>query len=122
MASINEVYGKNYQEESASDSIKSNVKLIATNIAHHKINFRYESKSIWDGLNMNPSAIDQLCSLTRDLNHKLRLMYIAKTTKEIAMFPYLIDGPVEYFILIDLSDAPIKLYSLYVTPNLIEAQ
>ncbi len=120
MASINEVYGNNYQDDALIDAIKSNVRIITNNITNQKINFRYDSKSMWSGMNMNHKAVKMLIDSINNTN-TLRLTYIDKRSNKVAMFPYLVNGAVEYFVLTDMSKNPVKLYSIYITPTIVEA-
>lgn len=121
MAEIGEVYGKNYEQQSYQERIRYAVKLIATNIAHKKFSFRYDSTIMWRGNNMYPDAIKTLLTQVQKISPELRLTHINKTTDMINIFPYLVNGPVEYFVLTDLSGKQVKMYSLYITPTLMEA-
>ena len=120
MASISEAYGSNYKEKSCEEAIMSNARLIANNIINRKFTFCYSNQAMWSGSNMTKSAIDTLVtSINR--NQKTRIKHILKTSEDIAMFPYLVNGPVEYFVIVDLKTNPTKLYSIYITPTVIEA-
>lgn len=52
------------------------------------------------------------------MNNFFRINHIIKTSPQVNMLPYLIDGPVEYFRLIDLKTN--RLYLLYITPSNME--
>lgn len=121
MAQIGEVYGENYSEQSKFGRMKYAVKLIAMNIANKNFSFRHDSSELWKEHNMTLDAIRLLLQQVQTVNPKVRITHIDKTTDKINIFPVLINGPVEYFVLTDLSDQQIKLYSIYITPSLMEA-
>ena len=121
MAQIGEVYGTNYSEQSKIERMKYAVKLISANIANKNLMFRHDSSEMWAGNNMHKEAIKMLMEQVQRLNPKFKITYVDKTTSKVNMFPYLINGPVEYFVVTDLSEDQIKLYQIYVTPSLMEA-
>lgn len=121
MAQIGEVYGTNYSEQSKIERMKYAVKLISANIANKNLMFRHDSSEMWAGNNMRKEAIKMLMEQVQRLNPKFKITYVDKTTSKVNMFPYLINGPVEYFVVTDLSEDQIKLYQIYVTPSLMEA-
>jgi hypothetical protein len=123
MSNINEVYGASFQENAIKDKAMYAAKLYATNIAHKQFNFRNESPDMWVGHNMRPDILTQFVPLVQTVNPNMRLIHIQKTDQEkINMFPYLIKGPVEYFILVDLSPkTKTQLYSLFITPFNMDA-
>lgn len=120
MASINDVYGKNYQRESVGERVAYAVKLLASNIAHKNFVFNYDSNVAWNGNNMKKEAIDLLMTQVKSINPKFRAVHIPKTSPKINMFKYLINGSVEYFIVTDLSGEEGKIYSVYITPTKME--
>ena len=120
MASIAEAYGSNYQEKSCTEAIISNARLISNNIANRKFTFRYSSNAMWSGANMKLEGIKVLVDLCNQ-NPGTRIKHISKTGPDTVMFPYLINGPVEYFVVVDLKSNPTQLYSIYITPTLVEA-
>ena len=123
MSSINEVYGSSFQENAVKDKAMYAAKLYATNIAHKQFNFRNESPDMWVGHNMRPDVIPAFLSLVPSVNPNMRLIHVPKMDQEkINMFPYLIKGPVEYFILVDMSPkTKTQLYSLFITPFNMDA-
>lgn len=121
MAQIGEVYGENYREQSKFDRMKYAVKLIAMNMANKNFAFRHDSGDMWKEHNMSLDAIKLLMRQVQTVNPKLRVTHIDKTTNKINIFPVLVNGPVEYFVITDLSEPQIKLYSVYITPSLMEA-
>lgn len=119
MASIGEVYGTDFQDRSVHDKAIYAAKLYASNIAHKQFSFNNDGSAMWKGYNMKPEIIEALVS---SIPPQFRLKHISKTSPDINMFPYLINGAVEYFVLIDMS-APgkVQLYSIYITPTKMEA-
>jgi len=121
MASIGEVYGNDFQQKAVYDKAVYVAKLYASNIAHKQFTFRNEGESMWNGNNMKPEILDALAQQVAMNNPKFRLKHICKTSNDINMFPYLINGAVEYFVIIDMSGDKTQLYSIYITPNRMEA-
>jgi hypothetical protein len=121
MASIGEVYGNDFQQKAVHDKAVYVAKLYAANIAHLQFNFRNEGQSMWNGNNMKPEIIQALAQQVQANNPKFRLKHISKTSGDINMFPYLINGAVEYFVVVDMSGNRTQLYSIYITPNRMEA-
>ncbi len=121
MASINEVYGKQFREKAVLDKALNAAKLLSTNIAHKQFNFRHESPDMWNGNNMKEEVINTLVKSPSALNPNLRVIHISKTSNEIDMFPYLINGPVEYFVVIETTDKDTRIYSIYITSMKMEA-
>jgi len=122
MASINEVYGKQFQEKAVLDKALNAAKLLSSNIAHKQFNFRNESPDMWNGNNMKAEVIQTLVNTPSTMNPNLRVIHISKTSNEIDMFPYLINGPVEYFVVIEMSaEADTRIYSIYITSMKMEA-
>lgn len=122
MASIGEVYGQDFQERAVHDKAAYVAKLYAANIAHKQFSFHNEGSAMWNGNNMKPEVIEALIQQVRVNNGKFRLLHINKTNSDdMNMFPYLINGAVEYFIVIDMSGKKVQLYSVYITPTQMEA-
>jgi len=122
MASIGEVYGTDFQDRSVHDKAIYAAKLFATNIAHKQFSFNNDGSAMWKGYNMKPEIIEALLGSIPAINPQLRLTHISKTSPDINMFPYLINGAVEYFVLIDMStSSKVQLYSIYITPTKMEA-
>lgn len=121
MASIGEVYGNDFQQKALYDKAVYIAKLYASNIVHKQFTFRNEGQSMWNGNNMKPEIIQALIQQVQSNNSKFRLKHIGKTSSDINMFPYLINGAVEYFVVVDMSGEHTQLYSIYITPNRMEA-
>jgi len=121
MASIGEVYGQDFQQKAVHDKAVYVAKLYASNIVHKVFSFRNDGVAMWNGNNMKPEIIQALAVQVRANNPKFRLQHISKTSADINMFPYLINGAVEYFVVVDMSGKHTQLYSIYITPNRMEA-
>jgi hypothetical protein len=121
MASIGEVYGNDFQQRAVHDKAAHVAKLYASNIVHKQFSVRNEGQSMWDGNNMKPDIISALEAQVQGNNAKFRLKHISKTSDDINMIPYLINGAVEYFVVVDMSGEHTQLYTVYITPNLMEA-
>src|SRR3989344_7115990 len=102
MASIGEVYGNDFKERSKKEKIVYSAKLIATNLAHKEFAFRSESFDMWEGHNMYQDAINTIVTHIPTVNPNCRAVYIDKRTDKVNMLPYLINGAVEYFSMVDL--------------------
>ena len=119
MSRISEVYGNNFKESAQLDKALYAAKLFATNIAHKQFSFRNEAPEMFVGNNMHPEAIKLLTSMPSTMNQNVKVVHISKTSKDVNMFPYLINGPVEYFIVVDTEHTDkgrTQIYSLYITP------
>lgn len=121
MASIGEVYGNNFQQQALHEKASYVAKLYAANIVHKQFSFRNEGQSMWNGNNMKPEIISALVTQVQQNSPKFRLQHISKTSSDVNMFPYLIKGAVEYFVVIDLTGERTQLYSIYITPSQMEA-
>lgn len=124
MASIGEVYGSNFQQQASLDKAMHAANIFAQNIAHKQFNFRNNSSDMWNGNNMKPEVIVALKNQSHTNNPNLELVHISKTSDKINAFPYLINGPVEYFVVVDTEHADkgkTQVYSIYITPNLMTA-
>lgn len=121
MASIGEVYGDNFKQQAVYDKAVYVAKLYATNIVHKQFSFSNEGQAMWNGNNMKPEIIKSLMVQVRANNPKFRILHVDKTTPKVNMFPYLINGAVEYFIVVDMSGERTQLYSVYITPSKMEA-
>ena len=119
MANIGEVYGNNFQSQAISDRALYAAKLCATNIVHKEFNFRNDSESMWTQHNMKKEAIQALIDQVKINNPVFRLVHVPKTSLNINRFPYLINGAVEYFNVVDIEKN--QIYSIYITPLMMEA-
>jgi len=121
MASIGEVYGNDFEKKALHDKALYVAKLYASNIVHKQFTFRNEGQAMWNGNNMKPEIIEALVEQVQINNRRFRLKHVVKSSNDVNMFPYLINGAVEYFIVIDMSGNKTQLYSIYITPNSMEA-
>ena len=122
MSSINEVYGSEYHEKSIMEKAVYNMKLYASNIAHKQFSFRNETPDMWQGLNMKKEVLPALSTFVRQNNPNMRVIHLNKmNSADMAILPYLVKGPVEYFIIVDMTPVEkTQLYSLYITPTVME--
>ena len=118
MADVADVYGNQFQSQSFHDRIKNVARLLGTNIAHKNFPFRLEAESVFCKHNMHEEAIKQVIIQVQATNKMLRLTHVNKLSDKINIFPYLINGPVEYFVLTDLAEK--KLIMLYISPKITE--
>jgi hypothetical protein len=124
MASINEVYGNTFKETAILDKATYAAKLFSSNIAHKQFNFRNEAPEMFQANNMKPECIRVLTTHASSINKHIRVIHINKTSNDIHMFPYLINGPVEYFVVVDtehVSEGKTQIYSVYITNMKMEA-
>lgn len=119
MADVQEVYGVNYNIEACYERLNYSAKILASNLAHHSFNIKHDSGYMWDGNNMRIKAIKLMIDKAQNMNPKLIINHIPKTSQLINMFPYLIDGAVEYFRIIDKNSN--KIYLIYITPFNLQA-
>lgn len=124
MSSISQVYGSNFQEEASVARMEHTTRLLSTNICHKQFTFRNNNQDLFTKSNMKPSAVEMLQKQVASLNNELKLIRIDKTSPNVNMLPYHINGPVEYFAVMDLSkvkDGKTQVYFIYITPILMEA-
>lgn len=124
MANIGDVYGKDFQQRACLDKAVHASSIYAQNIAHKQFNFRNNSSEMWDGNNIKPEIIRSLCEQVRSGNKYMELVHIPKTAGLVNMFPYLINGAVEYFLAVDTEHSAQKktpVYSIYITPSYMSA-
>ena len=122
MSNINEVYGTAFHEKAILEKAIYGVKLYASNIAHKQFSFRNETPDMWQGHNMKREAIVALETFVQQNNANMRIRHVDKTDSgALNMMPYFIKGPVEYFVVIDMTPAEkTQVYSLYITPTVME--
>ena len=118
MAEIQEVYGQKYQSDAQVQRMRYSINVLANNLSQLNLTTRFESHSMWNSQNIKPEAIQELIQAVAQRDSKMLLQHIPKTTSQANMFPYLIDGAVEYFRLIDLKRS--RVYLLYLTPFQME--
>lgn len=119
MAAVEEIYGSNYNLEACYQRLNYSAKVLAINIAEMNFKIRHDSQHMWDGNNMKPDAIHLLIDKVHNINQSFSIQNINKTDKLVNMFPYLINGAVEYFRIVDLKRK--RIYLIYITPSNIEA-
>lgn len=119
MASVKEVYGTNYNVEACYQRMNYSAKILASNIANLNFKIRHDSEYMWNSNNMKPDAIKLMTDKVQNINPKFKITHIPKTSQLVNMFPYLINGAVEYFRILDTDKN--RLYLLYITPFNLEA-
>ena len=122
MATIGEVYGQNFKEVSHFEKAKYGAKNHGKNIANRQFSFRQNTFEMWNGENMTKDCIEILCQTVRENKH-MRIVHIDKQDhRRLSALPYLINGPVEYFVVVDLEPKfKSQAYTLYITPTKMEA-
>ena len=113
MASVYEVYGGNYANEAMLGRIEFAAKGLAQNIAQLELNKRLETDMLWQGNNMEPEAVAMIRNKVLEISPHLRIDHLNKQ-RDSDMVPYLINGAVEYFRLVDYRAG--KIYLFYITP------
>ena len=123
MASISDVYGNDFQARALLEKATYVAKLYAVNIVHKQFSFRNEGQSMWNGQthSMKPEIIRALVEQVHASNPHFSLVHVSKGSPEINAFPYFINGDVEYFVVVDMSGKHTQLYSVYITPTMMEA-
>jgi len=115
MASVHEVYGSSYEDEALLGRIEYSAKALAQNIAYLQFTMRHESPTLWSGNNMVKQAIGMIKNQVTSLAPHLKMDHLDKTQEsQVKMLPYLIDGAVEYFRILDYKRK--KIYLIYITP------
>ncbi len=113
MASIYEVYGGDYSNEAILGRMNFSARALAQNIAQMSFNMRHESDTLWKGNNMEKEAVGLIKNKVTEISPHVRIDHLSKQT-DTDMLPYLINGAVEYFRLIDYKNK--KIYLFYITP------
>lgn len=120
MAAVQEVYGQNYADEALLGRIEFSAKALAQNIAQLQFNMRHETETLWTGNNMMKEAVGLIKTQVNSLAPHLKIDRLDKTDeKQTKMLPYLIDGGVEYFRILDYKRK--KIYLIYITPFNMES-
>jgi len=119
MATIDDVYGKNFTQEAFVGRVNHIVDLIASNFANLSFQLRHNYSPLFRQGGMDPSEIAQIVAKTQTLNPSLIVTPIHKNTEEVRMLPYLMTIPAEYFRIVDLTRQ--KIYLVYVSTESMEA-
>lgn len=117
MAEITNVYGANYFEEAKKSRINHVAKILAANISNYQFEQHLDMSSLWDeNNNLKEDALQTLLSSIMHNNPKMIVTHISKSSKDVNMLPYFIEGnSVEYFRVIDTVRNKIILF--FVTPK-----
>jgi hypothetical protein len=121
MALIQEVYGANYQESTKSSRVNTIAGVIAGNIVNKNFSVRQDTSALWEGKRMPRENLELLIKLVYKNNSSMRLTHIDPSSKYINVFPYLVSGAVEYFVLTDFSGDGVYQFAIYITPTYMEA-
>jgi len=113
MASISEAYGSNYANEAILGRMEFSARALAQNIAQLELNMRHESDPLWRGNNMEKEAVNLIRNKVTQISSHMRVDHLNKQS-DTDMLPYLINGAVEYFRMVDFKNK--KIYLFYITP------
>ena len=119
MATIDDVYGKNFNREAFAGRVNHIVDLISSNFANLSFQLRHNYSPLFRQGGMDPREIAEIVAKTRTLNPNLLVTPINKNTDEVRMLPYLLTIPAEYFRITDLAHQ--KIYLVYVSTESMEA-
>ena len=112
MASINEVYGKEYSHQSYDERIKFLCDHISSNFANLNFQVRQDYKPLFKLDGIEDCNIKQIISKTAAINPDIIVIRLDKD-HDSAMLPYFLNIPVEYFRIIDLVRK--KIYLVYIS-------
>ena len=115
MTSLNEIYGNNYKETSAIHKCTKIAQTIGNNLANEHYRFRLSDiNDIWNEYRMKQEYLSIIMSkVSSNKNLIIHLVDISKENEKNALM-YFIQGPVEYFIIIDKKKS--RSYIIYITP------
>lgn len=122
MADLNAAYGENFEQATSVNNYNRLISLIAQNIVNHNFSFNLDMKQLWDGMNMKKEAVKSLAKSVAQ-RYGLDIVQLDKRNpRDLTCLKYHINGPVEYFILVDgTGDTGIvKMFTLYLTPSYAE--
>jgi hypothetical protein len=119
MASIQEIYGSNYQSESLQLRRNHIINHIANNLAHRQFRFHLsDQREVWGSeQSMLPDCLHNLLSRVPTLNPKMKITQLNKNKIDhMRLLPELVFNiPVEYLMIVD--NEMERAYFLYITPN-----
>ena len=117
MSLISETYGNDYQQQIHNSQIAHCIKVYSVNIANRCFDTHLDSKALWSGDNIVPDYTQRLMKSIVNQNSNFVVKNLKKNSKKnMSMVPYFIEGPVEYFMIIDKEKE--RIYIIYVTPYL----
>jgi|SRR3990172_7400099 len=119
MATIDDVYGTNFNQEAFAGRVNHIVDLIASNFANLSFQLRHNYSPVFRRGGMDPKEIAQIVAKTQTLNPNLIVTPIDKNSEQVRMLPYLLTIPAEYFRVTDISRQ--KIYLVYVSTENMEA-
>lgn len=118
MATINEVYGNNFNQHAFSSRVHRLTDLIAGNFANLNFNLRHNFAPLFRNQGIDPAELEQIVAKTKALNPNIAVLPIKKDTPEINMLPYLLTIPAEYFRIVDIERQ--KIYLVYISTEHME--
>ena len=97
-----EVYGDNFRQDAFAARVNHITDLISSNFANLNFQLRHDYSPLFRQGGMDSSQIEQIVQRTMMLNKNLIVLPINKRDpKEVAMLPYLLNIPAEYFRIFD---------------------
>ena len=120
MASINDVYGKNYETKAYESKIISIINNIGRNLGNEHYRFSLNDiNEIFQGESMPTNVINALLNKVNK-SDSIIIRHINKLSNEINMIPiFILNSPVEYFYIIDKKKK--RAYFIYITPTEVNA-
>lgn len=122
MSALDEVYGKNYQNDSIQSRCEYILNLIVNHIVHRQFVVNLDNGDIlWNNDHLSQQTIDQLCQKVQQQSQQLEDPLIIRhinlqNIEQKKYLPYLIlSTPVEYFYIIDKKLQ--KYYFIFITPS-----
>jgi len=119
MADILTEYGTDYKQDVLQDKRKNALDVIANNLANCELTFVYNSTSLWNNYNMYRGAIKAVLKRANALSPDTHIGHIDKRGSEVKQLPYLLNGTVEYWYVLNIPRKTI--YYCYSTPTQFES-
>ena len=118
MSTLSEAYGNNYAKETTDGRLNHIINLISKNLSVRNFGFKLNSRVIWNGCNISPTVKHNIYNTMKTFKQFI-FGFIDKSDKaQLKMLPFLVNGPVEYFYIMDLEKG--ELYFLYITTDQVE--
>jgi hypothetical protein len=119
MATIDEVYGQEYRQQSFTSRVGHITDLIASNFANLNFKLRHDYSPLFTREGVAPAELQQIVDKTKALNPSVIVLPIKRDSEELGMLPYLLTVPAEYFRILDIDHQ--KIYLAYVSIDNMEA-
>ena len=115
VSKLEDVYGKNFINDSMNSKIEQIINTISNNMSHRHFIYNLDSSSLWNIKNINLEHVIKIINNISNINKNLIAIHINKNSDQINLIHTLINGiNVEYFIIIDKEY--MKIYCVYLTP------